>query len=103
MSAEKVAASGTLWLLRIVLGLPVLATPLLLFGGLFALLAHGITPLQQLHILAVIAYPIAYIVGYRRSSKHLRAGDVKAAERSMLKVLIYIVAVLALWPLIGFQ
>ena len=104
MSTESATGSkATLWVLRIVLGLPVIATPVLLFGGLFALLAHGITPIQQLHVLAVVAYPVVYVVGVVASRAPARRQDYKAATAVMLKVLGYLVAVIVLWPVIGFQ
>lgn len=96
-------SKAQLWALRIVLGLPVIGTPILLFGGLFALLAHGITPIQQLHVLAAVAYPVVYIVGFVASRRHSRNHDYQAATKVMLKVLLYAVAVIVLWPVIGFQ
>ena len=106
MSTEKPAAKGSkgrLLMLRLLLGAPVIATPLLWFGALFAFLAHGITPVQQLHVLAVAAYPIVYLVGFINSRVHSRRDDFEAATSVMVKVLIYLVVVLGLWPVIGFQ
>jgi hypothetical protein len=96
-------SKALLWTLRILLGIPVIGTPILLFGGLFALLAHGITPIQQLHVLAAVAYPVVYIVGFIASRRHSRRHDFKAATAVMLKVLVYLLAVILLWPVIGFQ
>lgn len=101
--ATPTGSKTTLWALRLLLGLPVIATPLLLFGGLFALLAHGITPLQQLHVLAVVGYPVAYVVGFVNSRRYSRDGDFKSATGVMMKVLLYLVAVIVLWPAIGFR
>lgn len=101
--ATPTGSKATLLILRILLGIPVIATPLLLFGALFALLAQGITPLQQLHVLAAVAYPVVYIVGFVNSRRYSRNGDFKSATGVMMKVLIYLVAVIVLWPVIGFR
>jgi len=93
------------WLVAsgILLGLPVIATPVLWLGGLFAFLAQGITPLQQLHVLAAVFYPVVYVVGFVVSRDPARRQDYRKATGVMSKVLIYLVAVIVLWPVIGFR
>lgn len=102
-NAAPTGSRGALWTLRILLGLPVIATPVLWLGGLFAFLAQGITPLQQLHVVAAVFYPVVYVVGFVVSRDPARRQDYRKATGVMSKVLIYLVAVIALWPVIGFR
>lgn len=93
----------TLWILRIVAGLPALSAPLLWFAGLFAFLAQGITDVQRTYILAGMAYPIVYVGCFLASVSYVRAGDVAAAQWAIAVALLYLVAVLALWPVLGLK
>lgn len=95
--------SGQVRVWRFIGGIPLLLSPFVLFGSLFALLAQGITPLQQLHVLALAGYPVAYLVGWINASGSLRAGHVSTAIKQARFPLIYLGVTLALWPLIGFQ
>lgn len=95
--------SGQVRIWRFFGGIPLLLSPFVLFGSLFALLAEGITPLQQLHVLALLGYPVAYLVGWINASGSLRAGNIDTAVKQARFPLIYLVVTLALWPLVGFQ
>lgn len=100
---EPAPDSSTVRTWRIIGALPLLLSPFVLFGALFALLAEGITELQQLHILAVIGYPVAYLVGWINASGSLHSGNVAVANKQARFPLIYLAVTLALWPLIGFR
>lgn len=93
----------TVWLLRIAAGLPALLAPLLWFGGLFAFLAQGITDAQRAYIVAGMAYPLVYVGCFVASVNFVRAGDVVAAQWAIAVALAYLVAVLALWPVLGLK
>ena len=93
----------TLWLLRIVAGLPALCAPILWFGGLFAFLAQGISNAQRAYIVAGMAYPLVYLASFIASVGFVRTGDVVAAQAAMAAALAYLVAVLALWPVLGLK
>jgi len=94
---------STLWLLRIVAGVPALSAPLLWFAGLFAFLAQGITDAQRLYIVAGMAYPFVYVACLFASTGFMRAGDPVAAQGAIGVALAYLVVVLALWPLLGLK
>jgi hypothetical protein len=101
--ATPTGSKTALLALRVLLGVPVIATPLLWFGALFALLAHGITPIQQLHVLAIVAYPVVYVIGFVNSRRYSRKDDFRSATSVMMKVLFYLAAVIVSWPVIGFR
>jgi len=93
----------TLWLLRILAGLPALSAPILWFGGLFAFLAEGIGTAQRLYVLAGMAYPLLYVGCFIASVGFVRSGDVAAAQSAMAGAMAYLVIVLALWPVLGLK
>ena len=93
----------TLWLLRILAGLPALSAPLLWFGGLFAFLAEGIGMAQRLYVLAGMAYPLIYVGCFVVSTGFVRSGDIAAAQTAVACALAYLVIVLALWPFLGLR
>jgi hypothetical protein len=93
----------TLWLLRIVTGLPALSAPILWFAGLFAFLAQGISDAQRYYILAGMAYPFVYVGCFLASVSFARAGDIASAQWAIAGALAYLVVVLALWPLLGLK
>lgn len=93
----------TLWLLRIIAGLPALSAPILWFAGLFAFLAEGITIAQRLYVLAGMAYPLVYLVCFTISTSFVQSGDVSGAQGAMSCALAYLVIVLALWPVFGLE
>ena len=93
----------TLWLLRIIGGLPALSAPILWFAGLFAFLAHGISNAQRMYVLAGMAYPLVYVACFVASVSLVRSGDVAAAQSAMAGALAYGVVVLALWPVLGLK
>jgi cobalamin biosynthesis protein CobD/CbiB len=93
----------TLWLLRIIGGLPALTAPILWFGGLFAFLAEGISDAQRMYVLAGMAYPLVYVGCFVASVGFVRSGDIPAAQFAMAGALAYGVVVLALWPVLGLE
>lgn len=98
---EAPSNSGSLITLRLLCGLPLLASPVLLIGGIFALTAYGASLFQQAYTVAVMAYPVVYIAGFSSSSQRAKAGDSEGAVRAMILVLYYLLGILALWPIWG--
>lgn len=94
---------STLWLLRILGGLPAVSAPILWFGGLFAFLAEGITTAQRMYVLAGMAYPLFYVACFIVSMGFVRSGDVTTAQWIMAAALGYLAIVLVLWPVLGLK